>query len=803
MKISIKDFKGRAPKFSSRSLPDRHGQAATNCRLQSNDLEPYKGTSNVTTLGKVGPVNTIYPIDRLGDNGGPFWLHWQDSEAATGVEVAKGFTKDDSGSERVYFTGTDRPRVTNLSLATSGGGSSYPIGSRFLGLPIPIDALVATSDLAGAITPLFTYDGDDLGQFSVGTGDGSSVENNSGNIRLSTDGQDKSTATVTIDGQLRNYRKFLITTSFTAVSANANSLSAIGINFGSDTLNGSAKFNRLIVSHNSSNDELRYTYSPRYFGDTATNYVATPGTPVGTPTFGTSVRIEIELTFVEVRETATGSESFYDTELRFYDSASTLLQTVNLKARILNGDAISVFAAGQNDSLGVPVSGTTTVDVSSISLSAAGPLNESTITNYVYTFINEFGEESAPSPPSNPVNVGKDLETTLTGFSTNVVGGSPANANYGIIGYRLYRAVTGTLDTQYQLVTPYDQNYVTVGGITDVLPVDTSTWTPDVGTTRDKSLDDELGEVLQSTDWLEPPTDARNIVALPNGIMLLSKDNVIYPSVQFRPHAYPESYQLATDFPIVAMSSIETTAVVMTQESTYLVVGSDPSQLSMSLISSVYPCVQKRSVARWREFGVVYACRQGLVAITSAGAKLLTENHITEREWANYYPETMQGVIYQDTYFGFYTNAGSETQCVAFDLRDGGIGFIDLDVGSSASFVEPLSENLYIVQNSNELKTWNTGSNLTYEWKSKDYLLPYPTSFECAQLKGRDPGAFGTTVTVNFYANQSGTPFFTKSVSNDSEFLLPATVCRELEVELIGTARINQIEVSTDMSELN
>src|SRR5690606_39418949 len=64
--------------------------------------------------------------------------------------------------------------------------------------------------------------------------------------------------------------------------------------------------------------------------------------------------------------------------------------------------------------------------------------------------------------------------------------------------------------------------------------------------------------------------------------------------------------------------------------------------------------------------------------------------------------------------------------------------------------------------------------------------------FECAQVKGRDPGAFGTTVTVNFYADQSVTPFFTKSVNSDLEFLIPATICRELEVEIVGSARINQ-----------
>lgn len=66
-----------------------------------------------------------------------FWLHW-----LTDVNVVRSPIPGDT-TERTYFTGDGVPRMTDSSLATTGGGSDYPTNSLNLGIPVPAAALTA------------------------------------------------------------------------------------------------------------------------------------------------------------------------------------------------------------------------------------------------------------------------------------------------------------------------------------------------------------------------------------------------------------------------------------------------------------------------------------------------------------------------------------------------------------------------------------------------------------------------------------------------------------------------------------
>lgn len=143
--LKISKFLGEAPKLSGELLPDTVAQYAFNYKLYSGDLIPYRIPESVATLEKVGPIATIYPmlsgLVKL-------WLHWTED-----VDVAKGPIASDT-TQRIYYTGQSEPRVTNFSLATSGGGASYPIGYYTLGLPAPTAAPVAALGGGGAGTAL-------------------------------------------------------------------------------------------------------------------------------------------------------------------------------------------------------------------------------------------------------------------------------------------------------------------------------------------------------------------------------------------------------------------------------------------------------------------------------------------------------------------------------------------------------------------------------------------------------------------------------------------------------------------------
>lgn len=123
--FKIDKFAGTAPRFKPRNLPPGFAQTAQNCNLQRGTLSPLKSGLFVWTPTKVGTIQSIYKF------GGAFWFHW-----AGDVDVVQGPIANDT-QERTYYTGDGVPKVTDASVATSGGGTDYPTVSYTLGLPAP------------------------------------------------------------------------------------------------------------------------------------------------------------------------------------------------------------------------------------------------------------------------------------------------------------------------------------------------------------------------------------------------------------------------------------------------------------------------------------------------------------------------------------------------------------------------------------------------------------------------------------------------------------------------------------------
>ena len=140
VKITIAAFGGIAPVISPRHLSESRAQESINTKafVSLESLDSQRGFSDsVATLP--GTVQTIY---RFGDTPSDteHWFRWN-----TDVDVVRGFIADDK-SLRTYFTGLDRPRVTDSTLAL--GGSGRPAASRVLGVPKPasgVEARLVTS----------------------------------------------------------------------------------------------------------------------------------------------------------------------------------------------------------------------------------------------------------------------------------------------------------------------------------------------------------------------------------------------------------------------------------------------------------------------------------------------------------------------------------------------------------------------------------------------------------------------------------------------------------------------------------
>lgn len=257
-------------------------------------------------------------------------------------------------------------------------------------------------------------------------------------------------------------------------------------------------------------------------------------------------------------------------------------------------------------------------------------------TSYVYTFVNDLGEESAPSDASTTILRGVDasvLVTTATAPPTGL-------DEYFIETKRIYRAVTGALGSVYRFVAE--------------IPLATADYT-------DTIPDSQLGEELESTDWDLPPDDLRYILALPNGIMVGASKNQLCFSVRNRPHAWPVAWRLPTDSDITGLANVDTSVVVGTETFVYTASGNDPSAYSMSKPGAPHACLSARSMAYLLGIGAVFAGPDGLMAVNGPTSVVnLTEGVFTREQWQALDPSTITGIAHDDTYFLFCTPVGSE-----------------------------------------------------------------------------------------------------------------------------------------------
>ena len=330
---------------------------------------------------------------------------------------------------------------------------------------------------------------------------------------------------------------------------------------------------------------------------------------------------------------------------------------------------------------------------------------------YVYTYVTTFGtvfEESAPSPAGTVTCNTSGDSVTVTGFT------APPTGNYNFTHRRIYRSVTGSSSTNYQLVAQ-----ITIATTTYV---DTKSVT-------------ELGVVLPSLYFTPPPSGLQGLVSMPNGILAGFVGNQIWFCEPYLPHAWPSNYMLTTEFPIVGLGVFGNSLFVGTTKNPYLVTGTFPGSMMQEKMSILQPCISKKSIVS-DQFGLVYASPNGLVSIGPGTQDVVTTGLFTRDEWTALAPETMIGAIYNNMYIGFYKTDGVTKTLVI--VRNDNPPLITLDADASAVFIEHTSGSVFIVSESdNKIYKLDADplNNKLFEWKSKKFVLPRPMNFAAMKVQ--------------------------------------------------------------------
>lgn len=784
MKVAIANFRGEVPRLSPQALPLNGSQAAINCRLLSADLEAWKNFELTEALCKTPPVVTIFLMDNQ------YWLQWTQSELASDayqVDVARSTIAGDT-TFRIFLTGLDVPRYTNLSL-TTGGSGCYPRATRVLGVINPVTAPTTTSATGGTPAINVTDDGSQYSSWApVGVVSTATViryavpDDVTGNPAPSyyfAAMQTPINAYMLRDFGVGGSVNIMMQSDVQLAQASVFNAYSAGIRIGTDS---SGTGPALTVYSDGVTGYLALSMAVGVTGDSVLSTVTT--TTLG---IGTWYKLKLSIT-----RNADGSAAFTG---QLLDNASAVIATVTATGQISGGFGMLSTA---NNSAGLTA---TILRFDNIIVQSSGAFNDPTDdfnTNYVYTFVNSIGEESGPSNPSETIV--KDNGTTVTITTPTSV---PTGYDYDVQTKRIYRAVTEAGGTVYKFVAE--------------IALATATY-------ADSLTNAQLGETLTTDGYELPPTDLRSIIALPNNIYAGISGNQLCLSAQGAPHAWPVTNRYATDYPPVRLGAIDATVVIATEGFPYLASGNDPSVFSMNKLEVPQGCISYRSMAYLKGTGVIYASADGLIAVAGTGQVInLTAALFSRREWQQLNPETMIGCVQDDRYFGFFIDEDANKRGLLIEASADGFGKVTLNFHATAVYSDTVNDKLFLVLDENNVPTVGSGGGqytvdggdiyafdayeggtpggytlrLPRSWLSKKFLLPYPNCFRYCSVKAQDYA----DVYVEFLAD--GVVYYGRTVSSEDAFVLPDLdqAAKYFSVRLFGTSAVETIQVADDVAE--
>lgn len=773
MRVALETFRGMAPRIAPHLLPPNAAQQAINCRLQSGNLEAWRQFL-ITERFAIPPQSVYLLNDR--------WLAW-----ATDVDVARSPIPGDQ-SFTVYLTGPAeyaQPRWTNYALAFQSPGGTAPVVTRPIGVPsndaaptlqvgvdsTPTSFSIDTTDDNASLATSWTTNSPLLGTTFAQVTQGSGYY-----ISKYDENRDPGT-------EAYAFRNFGVA-GVSVLDASCDIL------FAGDT---SIRQAVLILGANVIGAGVGIFYQQGFIQLRKYSAWGALFNQALLASEALSVPLSAGVTYSLRGHVVTNADGTKTVTASVYDG-TTLLKEVTATNNFDDGDFCG-FGNGISDDAGTQYE----TRYSNYHVQASGSTNATVVnvaTSYVYTLVNDIGEESAPSLPSATVLRPDGVSVTVT---TPVSLPTGISADYFIETKRIYRAATGANGSIFRFVAE--------------IPLATADYV-------DTLTDAQLGEALESEGWDLPPDDLQGILALPNGIMVGFRRNQICFSAQNRPHAWPPLYRLNTDTDVVGIGAIDTTVVIGTKSFPYVAQGRTPADYSAAKLEVPQACVSKRSVAYLAGVGVCMASPDGYMAIVGVAPPVnLTRGVFTRKQWQALDPTTITGVAHDDV-LHFFWNDGVDQGGYALDAKPDGFGLIQLAYHATAVHADPVTDNLYLVLDENDEPSTpylpgtstapipdgqtlyqfdgDPASLMTYLWRGRLNLVeqPYAPAFHRVQA--------GDFTQLIARAYQDGNVMFERVITSDVEFRGGRRDLAEVsyEQELIGTSRVRVFESAEDISEI-
>lgn len=398
---------------------------------------------------------------------------------------------------------------------------------------------------------------------------------------------------------------------------------------------------------------------------------------------------------------------------------------------------------GLNNSSGVEKKETEISDVvTSVIVSAADDVEARV---YALTYVNRFGDESAPGVIEKVFFLTKGNLPTLT-IPYSAGEREALLSDYGINAIRLYRSVTNSAGVaQFLFVKEYA---ITLTGSGVVLKDDLP-----FGSTK-------LGEPLVTMNYDPPRFGMKGLGVTSDGVGYGYVGKTVCLSEPYTLYAFPRFYELSTQHDIMGLGHYDNTIVVATTGNPVLIGGSDPENMGALSLPLYEGCVSSRSMVNLNH-GCMYASNNGLVLVTTNSAKLLTEQAISAKDWQKINPSSIHASAYKNGYLFFWEN-GSKNGSGYIDLESGNKGVMWFDDHALNTFLDGNIVKMISKGKNTQgatrsfYATFNPeyGEDFTsklFAWRSKEFNLDTARRMLAAQVIADDYS--DSTIVLSVYAN--------------------------------------------------
>ena len=369
--------------------------------------------------------------------------------------------------------------------------------------------------------------------------------------------------------------------------------------------------------------------------------------------------------------------------------------------------------------LGVPRPGT----VLSVSCTESDGRNCAS-RSYVYTYVNLFGEESAPSVPTDSYSVADGAAVKLTGF------GVPDSV-YGVTNVNIYRTAT-TWTSGSEKTQSINTEYLLV----DTIPVGQSSYT-------DTVLEKNLQEAITTESNREPPADLRHIRYLRGtGVLAGVTTNKVHFSAPYQPSNWPAEYDLTLPYNIVNVQTLGNKLFVSTDSFPFVIDGAyncQPRQCrNVTEVLTPLPDIScghtNSSVAT--PFGMIYSSKDGLVLVSQdAQFRIITSAWFSTDDWVKLRPDTVRLAYWR----GYII---CTTDVLTFMLEIDGGTYNDAKASNLVTLSDrPVAMTTtqsgeLIMLEGNILWQWNAGSQYRqYKWTSRELNFGGESTPTTAKIK--------------------------------------------------------------------